>query len=55
MYGPQLRELAKSDLGSGHITDNNDKDQVKISHYVHFQGHILILGEVIGNQILGKT
>ena len=34
---------------------NNDKDQVKISHYVHFQGHILILGEVIGNQILGKT
>ena len=34
---------------------NNDKDQVKISHYVHFQGHILILGEVIGNQILEKT
>ena len=34
---------------------NNDKDSVKISHYVHFQGHILILGEVIGNQILGKT
>ena len=34
---------------------NNDKDQVKISHYVHFQGHILILGEVIDNQILGKT
>ena len=34
---------------------NNDYDQVKISHYVHFQGHILILGEVIGNQILGKT
>ena len=29
--------------------------QVKISHYVHFQGHILILGEVTGNQILGKT
>ena len=34
---------------------NNDKDEVRISHYVHFQGHILILGEVIGNQILGKT
>ena len=33
---------------------NNDKDQVKISHYVYFQGHILILGEVIGNLILGK-
>ena len=29
---------------------NNYKDQVKISHYVHFRGHILILGEVIGNQ-----
>ena len=28
---------------------NNDKDQVKTSHYVHFQGHIPILGEVIGN------
>ena len=25
---------------------DNDKDQVKISHYVHFQGHIRILGEV---------
>ena len=34
---------------------NNDKDQVKIGHYVHFQGHIRILGEVIGNQILGIT
>ena len=34
---------------------NNDKDQVKISHYVHFQAHILILGEVIGTQILGKA
>ena len=34
---------------------NNDKDQVEISHYVHFQGHILILGEVIGNQIFGIT
>ena len=34
---------------------NNDKDQVKISHYVHFQGHILILGEVIGNRTLRKT
>ena len=28
---------------------NNDKDQVKISHYVHFQDHILMLGEVIAN------
>ena len=34
---------------------NIDKDQVKISHYVHFQGHILSLGEVIGNQILRKN
>ena len=34
---------------------NKDKDQVKISHYVNFQGHILILREVIDNQILGKT
>ena len=33
---------------------NNDKDQVKIHNYVHFQGHILILGEVKSNQILGK-
>ena len=33
---------------------NNDEDQVKISHYVPFQGHILILREVIRSQILGK-
>ena len=34
---------------------NNYKGQVKIGHYMHFQGHILILGEVIDNQILGKS
>ena len=34
---------------------NNDKDQVKISHHVHFQGDIIILGECLGNQILGKN
>ena len=33
----------------------NDKDHVKINHCVHFQGHILILIEVIDTQILGKT
>ena len=34
---------------------NNKKDRVKISHFVYFQGHIFILGEVIRIGVLAKT